>query len=72
MISIQIRLYNTDLSFRETLQMDSATPEHVKFTSSLIAVEVAGHDPGPFRKPLNFCNMMVRRDGKLVSYKGFM
>ena len=76
MLSIQIRSYNPDLSFRETISLSDATPEIIKYTAELIGQESASQTVPKaiytVRRPYNFCNMMIRENGKLVSYRKFM
>ncbi|MGL5564266.1 MAG: hypothetical protein ACRDC4_00865 [Plesiomonas sp.] len=71
-ISIQVRFYNSDLSFRRTLEFSDATIAHIEAGMHMIFLEkTAKVSQVEGRLPTNLCNMMIRENGKLVSYRKF-
>ncbi|MGL5014695.1 MAG: hypothetical protein ACRC6V_10450 [Bacteroidales bacterium] len=68
-LSIQVRFYNKDLSFQKTITCNAATTAIVEYTAALMGREAKDGTTREDRKPFNLCNLMVRKNGKLVSYK---
>ena len=71
-VSIQTRLYDDHLRYMETVKIDKLTPEQGQGVINAIVSLIQSDVPAaPGRMRMNLCNIMIREEGKLVSYRKF-
>lgn len=71
-VSLQARLYTDKLRYKETVKIDKLSPEQAKGVVNAIVGLINSDSPAaPGHMRMNLCNIMIREEGKLVSYRKF-